>query len=162
MRGQASKKKAREKKRMNDGNRMQIWVILLSLILIAGCSDPAGSVPAGGDRSLQKTSSTAQSAPAQKKKAAPVPEKEMTQAELVAQGRKVYQSNCTACHNMNPSNKGSLGPAVAGSSEELVEARVVHGNYPPGYTPKADTRLMVALPYLAKDVKAITAYLQSQ
>ena len=147
---------------MNGGNPIHIRMIFLSLILIVGCTDQAGSVPTGGDRSEKKVSSTAQSASVQKKQAVPASEKEMTHAEWVAQGRKVYQSNCTACHNMNPTQKGSLGPAVAGSSEELVEARVVHGTYPPGYTPKADTRLMVALPHLAKDVKAITAYLQSQ
>jgi mono/diheme cytochrome c family protein len=79
----------------------------------------------------------------------------------VAKGRRVYLSNCTACHNLDPSKKGSLGPAVSNSSRALIEARVVHGNYPPGYKPKMDTRLMVALPYLKKDVPALSAYLEN-
>lgn len=146
---------------MKNGNRLHSWVIFLSLIMIVGCSDRSGSVPSAEARSTPKASFAAQTAPVQKKEAAPAPQKEMSHAELVAKGRQVYQSNCTACHNMDPSQKGSLGPAVSGSSEALIEARVVHGNYPPGYTPKADTRLMVAMPYLAKDVKALTAYLQN-
>ena len=140
---------------MKNRKRLQGCVILLGLVLLGGCSEPSGSVAAGADRSP-----AAQATPASKAVAAPAPEKEMTQAQLVAQGRKVYTSNCTACHNMDPNKKGSLGPAIAGSSEALVEARVVHGTYPPGYTPKSDSRLMVAMPYLAKEVKALTAYLQ--
>ena len=31
---------------------------------------------------------------------------------------------------------GSVGPAVAGASRELIEAKVLRGEYPPGYTPK--------------------------
>lgn len=74
-------------------------------------------------------------------------------------GRKVYVSYCTACHAMDPNHDGNLGPAVAGSSRELVEARVVHGSYPPGYTPKRSTSAMVALPHLEGDIDALTAYL---
>ena len=139
---------------MINTRRIQWCVMLLSLNLILGCSERSESVPAADDRA-----SVAQATPTPKQ--APAPKKELSHAELVAQGEKVYKSNCTACHNMDPSKKGSLGPAIAGSSEALVEARVVHGNYPPGYTPKADSRLMVAMPYLSKDVKALSAYLQN-
>jgi len=110
---------------------------------------------------LPKSASAGAKTTAVKEKSSPAPEKKLTHAELVDKGRQVYQSNCTACHNMNPAKKGSLGPAVSGSSEALLEARVVHGNYPPGYTPKADTHLMVALPYLKKDIKALAAYLEN-
>ena len=134
--------------------------VLIGLLLFVGCpqSTPSGSTvesapPASAAAGSKVTPTKATSAPA--------PEKKLTHAELVVQGRQVYQSNCMACHNMNPAQKGSLGPAVSGSSEALLEARVVDGNYPPGYTPKADTHLMVAMPYLKKDIKALAAYLEN-
>jgi mono/diheme cytochrome c family protein len=68
-------------------------------------------------------------------------------------------SNCAACHNADPKQPGSLGPEVAGSSRELLEHRVVRGDYPPGYTPKRDTRQMVPLPHLAGEMDAIYAFL---
>jgi mono/diheme cytochrome c family protein len=77
----------------------------------------------------------------------------------VAKGRTVYLTNCTACHNSDPSVDGTLGPAVAGASRELVEARVVRGTYPPGYTPKRPTQQMVPLPHLAPAVPDLAAFL---
>ena len=76
-----------------------------------------------------------------------------------ARGRGVYLANCTACHNPDPTRDGTLGPAVAGSSLDLLEARVVRGDYPPGYTPKAGTKLMAPLPFLAGEVDSLAAYL---
>jgi hypothetical protein len=52
-----------------------------------------------------------------------------------------------------------LGPAVTGSSAALIEARVLHGDYPPGYTPKRETRAMVAMPFLEKQLPGLIAYL---
>ncbi|HVK62100.1 MAG TPA: cytochrome c [Bdellovibrionales bacterium] len=80
---------------------------------------------------------------------------------LVAKGKAAYQSNCIACHNPNPSIDGALGPAVAGSSRELLEARVLTASYPSGYTPKRTTVVMAALPHLKNDIDALTAYLNS-
>jgi len=95
-------------------------------------------------------------------RAAPAAEAAKPAAEGdIAKGKQVYAINCTACHNADPSEDGVLGPAVAGSSLELVTARVVRGNYPPGYTPKRPTQQMVALPHLASSVPALTAYLSS-
>jgi hypothetical protein len=48
---------------------------------------------------------------------------------------------------------------VAGSSPELLEARVLHAEYPPGYTPKRTSEQMVAFPHLAGDLDALHAYL---
>ncbi|MEE3327562.1 MAG: cytochrome c [Myxococcota bacterium] len=137
------------------------WLCVgLGLFLWAGCSERSAQATAAESRSPVESASGSK-AVATKKADPPAAEKKMTHAELVAKGRQVYMSNCTACHNMNPAQKGSLGPAVSGSSEALIEARVVHGNYPPGYTPKADTHLMVALPYLKNDIKALAAYLEN-
>jgi mono/diheme cytochrome c family protein len=82
-------------------------------------------------------------------------------ADLVATGQKVYVANCTACHNQDPKRDGSMGPAIAGASEELLEARVLHAAYPPGYTPKRDSKLMPAQPFLKPAVPALAAYLGS-
>ncbi|MBB83009.1 MAG: cytochrome C [Deltaproteobacteria bacterium] len=62
---------------------------------------------------------------------------------------------------MNPAIDGALGPAVAGSSLELLEARVMRGEYPPGYEPKRGSRVMIALPHLAPRIPELAAYLQS-
>ena len=80
-------------------------------------------------------------------------------ADPAEAGRRVYVANCTACHNPDPTREGTLGPAVAGSSRALLEARVLGGKYPPGYTPKRDSGLMQPLPYLKNDMEALAAYL---
>jgi mono/diheme cytochrome c family protein len=76
-------------------------------------------------------------------------------------GKRIYLANCIACHNQDPAKEGTLGPAVAGSSLELVEARILRAAYPPGYTPKRDSHLMPAQPFLKGDVPALAAYLES-
>ena len=76
-------------------------------------------------------------------------------------GKQVYAANCTACHNADPTRDGTIGPALAGSSPELVRARVLKAEYPPGYTPKRDSHLMPAQPFLASQVDDIAAYLGS-
>lgn len=78
---------------------------------------------------------------------------------LVAKGKVVYATRCIACHSMNPSKDGTLGPAIKDASLELLKARVIHGTYPPGYTPKRATRIMVKLPLTEADVEAIHAFL---
>ncbi|UCE85503.1 MAG: cytochrome c [Deltaproteobacteria bacterium] len=75
------------------------------------------------------------------------------------EGRTVYLATCIACHNTDPNLPGPVGPDIAGSSRELVEARVLRGEYPPGYTPKRTSRAMVPLPHLEGKIDALTAYL---
>ena len=74
-------------------------------------------------------------------------------------GRRVYMATCISCHNPDPSKDGPIGPAVKGSSRELIEARVLNQSYPPGYTPKRKTALMPKQPQLAKDIPDLAAYL---
>ena len=81
---------------------------------------------------------------------------------LVARGRAIYMANCLACHSANPSKVGSVGPAVANASLELVQARVVSGKYPEGYQPQRKTHMMPAQPHLASEVAALHAFLNSK
>lgn len=76
-------------------------------------------------------------------------------------GRVIYMSNCVVCHNPDPNLPGSQGPDIAGSSRELVEDRVLHLTYPPGYTPKRKTHAMRAIPTLAPEIDNIVAFLQT-
>jgi mono/diheme cytochrome c family protein len=79
---------------------------------------------------------------------------------LAREGEKVYQNVCIACHNGNPNLDGALGPANAGASAELLTAKVLHGEYPPGYTPKRPgSATMPHFEYLADKIPALAAYL---
>ena len=80
---------------------------------------------------------------------------------LIQSGQVVYKTGCGSCHNMDPTLEGALGPAVADSSLELLQARVVENKYPEGYTPKRKTTLMTAMPQFEKDIPALHAYLNS-
>jgi mono/diheme cytochrome c family protein len=79
---------------------------------------------------------------------------------LAERGRQVYLSQCIACHNPDPAQPGALGPAVKGAAEPLLEAKVLQGTYPPGYTPKRPTRVMPPQPGMAAEIGALTEYLK--
>ncbi len=80
----------------------------------------------------------------------------------MARGKSIYALNCIACHAVNPAKDGPMGPAVSGSSAELLEARVMRGAYPDGYKPKRTTRQMSAISHLEKELPALHAYLNAQ
>jgi mono/diheme cytochrome c family protein len=75
-------------------------------------------------------------------------------------GRQIYLAQCTACHSTDPSQPGTIGPAVKGSSRELLEAKVLQGTYPSGYTPKRPTKVMVPMPQVAPELTALADYLR--
>ncbi len=75
-------------------------------------------------------------------------------------GRQVWLVQCVGCHHRDPEKDGPVGPAVKGSSEALVEARVLRGGYPPGYTPKRDSKVMPARPDLARSIADLAAFLR--
>ena len=75
-------------------------------------------------------------------------------------GKKVYLAQCIACHNSNPSKDGPLGPAIRGSSRELIEARVLRAAYPPGYKPKRSGTIMKPMPQLAPVIPDLAAFLK--
>lgn len=76
-------------------------------------------------------------------------------------GRGIYLSNCAACHNSSdPSKDGPIGPAIKGSSQALLEARILTAGYPPGYEPKRKTAIMPAQPYLKSTIPHLAAFLR--
>ncbi len=79
--------------------------------------------------------------------------------DAVERGRMIYMTNCVVCHNPNPNFPGTQGPAIAGSSEALLEARVLHLSYPPGYTPQRKTHAMRAFPQLKNHIGDLAAFL---
>ncbi len=80
----------------------------------------------------------------------------------VARGLRTYQNVCIACHNADPSQDGTLGPGIAGASRELLEAKVLRGEYPPGYEPRRPgSATMPPFPYLEERIPDLVAYLAS-
>ena len=75
-------------------------------------------------------------------------------------GRQIYLSSCIACHSADPTQAGPVGPEIKGSSQELLDAKLLRGTYPPGYKPKRPTAVMPPQPQLARDVPALAAYLR--
>lgn len=75
-------------------------------------------------------------------------------------GRAVFLANCVACHNNDPSQDGPIGPAVKGSSKELLESRVLRTEYPPNYKPKRPTKVMPQFPFLKDEIPYLSAYLR--
>ena len=73
-------------------------------------------------------------------------------------GRQVYLAQCVACHNPDPALAGPLGPPIKGSSRELLEAKLLKGAYPPGYTPKRPTTLMPVQPQLEPEIPNLAAF----
>ena len=95
----------------------------------------------------------------EKKAESPEPPKTELQ-KLQERGKVVYMTQCTACHAQDPQQNGGVGPAIAGSSVELLRAKVLKNEYPEGYKPKRETKAMIALPHLEKDIDALAAFLQ--
>lgn len=83
----------------------------------------------------------------------------MTAEELQSRGKAIYTMSCLSCHNADPSKDGSVGPAIQGSSLELLTARIMLAKYPEGYAPKRPTGQMPAMPHLEKELPALRAYL---
>ncbi|EMJ99678.1 MULTISPECIES: cytochrome c [unclassified Leptospira] len=74
-------------------------------------------------------------------------------------GRGLYMANCIACHNANPKLDGAVGPSVANSSYELLEARM-RGEYPPGYLPKRQSTAMTRFNFTEAQLKSLEEFLK--
>lgn len=123
---------------MTRRRRPPAWPLAAALLLAAcGESPPAPAAPTGGTSpGVTVTTGSAD------------------------KGKETWLAQCIACHNPDPAKDGPLGPAVKGSSRELLEARVVQGTYPPGYTPKRPSRVMPPRPDLASSIPDLAAYLR--
>jgi len=133
-----------------------VGLVLVGVSFAVGCGDDPAPVPApSADAPAEAAKPPPRPAPGETAVDTRTPE------ELVAAGRSTYMANCIACHAMDPKIDGALGPAVAGSSLELLEARIMRGEYPEGYTPKRPSRVMVPLPHLEPRLPELAAYLQS-
>lgn len=82
-------------------------------------------------------------------------------APSVERGKTVYQTYCIACHSSDPHKPGSVGPEIFGSSYELLEARVLRGEYPQGHTPKRTTHSMPPIPQLKNDLQSLKLFLNN-
>jgi mono/diheme cytochrome c family protein len=78
-----------------------------------------------------------------------------------SRGKLVYANVCTACHDADPRKPGALGPELVGASLELIEAKVLRNEYPPGYTPRRPGAAMPKYEYLAPNTADLAAYLAS-
>lgn len=85
---------------------------------------------------------------------------ERAASPLAERGRQVYLSQCMACHAMDPSQPGPVGPPIKGSSRELLETKVLRGTYPAGYRPKRPTSVMPPQPQVAGDIAVLAEYLK--
>ena len=79
---------------------------------------------------------------------------------VAERGRQVYLSQCISCHAVDPAQSGPVGPPVKGASQELLEAKILRGTYPPGHKPKRSTQVMPPQPQLAPDILALAEHLQ--
>jgi mono/diheme cytochrome c family protein len=139
------------------------WVLIVGSALWIGCSEEppttsAGSAGSGVPVTVPTPGPAATPAPTPTQ---PVSPAELSPEELIEAGRSVYNANCIACHSLDPTKDGALGPAVAGSSLALLDARVLRAEYPEGYEAKRPTRVMIALPHLEPRLIELAAYLGS-
>ncbi|MFZ1889927.1 MAG: cytochrome c [Candidatus Binataceae bacterium] len=82
--------------------------------------------------------------------------------DAVERGRLVYVTHCIVCHNSDPNLDGAQGPAIAGSSSELLADRTLRLTYPSGYRPKRTTHNMRAITDLTPaQIDDLTAYLRA-
>ena len=85
---------------------------------------------------------------------------DVTLSEAARRGGAVYRDLCSSCHHPDPHREGIQGPAVAGASSELLSAKVLHGVYPDGYTPKRTTGVMPVQPPLGERIDDLAAFLR--
>jgi mono/diheme cytochrome c family protein len=129
---------------------------LLSMLSLLACSGEGEPAAPPAPRSAAEQSAAPAPPP---EPAAAATSATPVRLDPIEQGRRVYSLNCVVCHNADPRQDGAIGPSIAGSPRELVEARVMRAAYPAGHTPKRDTKLMMPLPHLEADIPALAAFL---
>ena len=78
---------------------------------------------------------------------------------LIKKGKKIYMTSCISCHNPNPKLTGTLGPAVFGTSFEVLKYKMLKGTYPKGYQPKRSSQMMPTFPEQRDNLDALHAFL---
>jgi len=53
-----------------------------------------------------------------------------------ADGRKLFITNCIACHSADPTRDGTVGPALRGTPFNVLKTKLIEGKYPEGYPGK--------------------------
>ena len=122
----------------------KLAVLLASAVLLTACGQDEKAAPTAGPSGPASSSG-------------PVA---VTAAGDPTKGQQIWLGQCVACHNPDPGKDGPIGPAVKGASKELLDARVVHGSYPPGYKPKRDTKVMPPRPDLVASIPDLAAFLR--
>ena len=84
------------------------------------------------------------------------------QDPVVARGEKIYRNICVVCHNADPNLEGVQGPAIAHATLELLEYKVLRGEYPPGHKPVRETAQMPRFDYLEPNLGELAAFLASR
>jgi mono/diheme cytochrome c family protein len=130
---------------------MRRWLPLVAIALLA-CSAESEPAAAPAPRGAAEASSGAGAA-------ARAPAPEAGAPALAERGRRVYMSNCIACHSPDPAEAGAIGPPLAGSPEALLRAKVLRNEYPPGYQPQRTSQAMIPLPHLESEIPALAAWL---
>lgn len=81
--------------------------------------------------------------------------------QIKANGRKIYIANCIACHSADTDQEGSVGPALRGSTFEILKEKLLHGRYPEGY--KGKRPISGSMPKYAfsdEEIRALEAFLK--
>lgn len=136
------------------------FLVACALVLLPACTKKKPEESAVPSMAATSPAQAPGQPPPPAPAAAQTPEVSADQA-LVSKGKAMYLAYCSACHNSNPKQAGTLGPDVYGSSLALLEARILKAEYPPGYEPKRKSKAMVALPQVKADIPALHAFLNA-
>ena len=80
--------------------------------------------------------------------------------QLKADGRKIYVSNCIACHSADVDQDGSVGPALKSTTFEILKEKLLHGRYPDGYKGKRPiSGTMPRYAFTDEQIRALEAFL---
>lgn len=74
--------------------------------------------------------------------------------------QRLYERNCTKCHNADPSKPGSIGPELVTTPQKAFKMKVVHGKYPNGYKPKRNSKAMPKFGLFDWQVDSLYWYVQ--
>lgn len=80
---------------------------------------------------------------------------------VVENGKRLYETSCTACHSKEVGSDGDIGPSLYGSSFALLRTKILKGEYPDSYAPKRDTQNMGIINLKEEEIRAIYAYLNN-